>query len=354
MHRRPANTLFAATPSCLTGFAVLLRQRAISGALAALICLAAVLASPVLATEVALKKASLMPLWSPQAQFAGYYVALDRGIYAQHGIDLRIHRAGPGHSPADDLKDGKADFAVLWLTTAIQRRAAGTKFVNLAQMVQRSSLMLVARRSSGIRSVVEMDGHKVGLWGGDLSIPARALFRANGITVREVPQSQTVNLFLRGGIPVISAMWYNEYHTILMSGVDADELSVFSLHEQGMNFPEDGLYALESTIARDPALVDAFVQASLEGWRYAFAHPEEALDIVIRHMRDARVPANRVHQRWMLLRMRDLSVAKDPRLPLGSLDSADYRSVVNSLQKATLIDDAPDYRDFVRSIDATR
>ena len=119
----------------------------------------------------AANRVTLMPLWSPQAQFAGYYVGIDKGIYARHGLDVVLLPAGPGRSPVDALSTGKADFAVLWLTTALQRRDQGLPLVNLAQMVQRSSMMLVSKRSSGIRSIADMNGRKVGLWGGDLSIP---------------------------------------------------------------------------------------------------------------------------------------------------------------------------------------
>src|SRR5208337_216425 len=208
-----------------------------------LLLLFCAVASPASAAETSLKKASLMPLWSPQAQFAGYYVALDRGIFARHGIDLEILKAGPGHSPAQALKNGTADFAVLWLTTALQYRSTGTKLVNLAQIIQRSSMMLISKKSSGIRTITDMNGKKVGMWGGDLSIPPHALFNQFNIKVREVPLTHTVNLFLRGGIDVTSAMWYNEYHTIINSGVDPEELNIFFLNNQGMNFPEDGIYA---------------------------------------------------------------------------------------------------------------
>ena len=309
-------------------------------------------ASPVSAAETALKKATLIPLWSPQAQFAGYYVALDKGIFARHGIDLKILKAGPGHSPAHALKDGTADFAVLWLTTALQHRSAGTKLVNLAQIIQRSSIMLISKKSSGISTIADMNGKKVGMWGGDLSIPPHALFNKHGIKVREVPQTHTVNLFLRGGIDVTSAMWYNEYHTILNSGVDPEELNVFSLNEQGMNFPEDGIYTLEKTIHKDPSLAKAFVTASLEGWRYAFAHPDEALDIVIKHMRQAQVPANRIHQKWMLDRMRDLIMPGTIQETLGILKEQDYEAVVRAMLKDGLIRSYPDYAAFCWRSDA--
>jgi NitT/TauT family transport system substrate-binding protein len=304
------------------------------------------------AAEPALKQATLMPLWSPQAQFAGYYVALDRGMYARHGIDLKIASAGPGQSPARSLEDGTVDFAVLWLTTALEHRSSGARVVNLAQVVQRSSMMLVARKSSGIRSIADMNGKKVGLWGGDLAIPPRILFGRAGVTVHEIPQSHTVNLFLRGGIDVASAMWFNEYHTILNAGVDAADLSLFFLRDEGLDFPEDGLYALESTIVRDPALVDEFAAASLEGWRYAFAHPDEALDIVIKHMLAAHVSANRMHQKWMLRRMQDLVLADGDAKALGILKEQEYRLVADALLKDGLIKTAPDFREFVRRRDA--
>jgi NitT/TauT family transport system substrate-binding protein len=298
------------------------------------------------AVETALKKVSLAPLWSPQAQFAGYYVALDKGIYARHGIDLTILKGGVGQSPAQSLQNGTADFAILWLTTALKQNSNGSRLVNVAQIIQKSSLMLISKKSSGIRTLADMNGKKVGQWGGDLSIPSRALFARHGIKVREVPLSQTVNIFLRGGIDVTSAMWYNEYHTIISAGVNPDELTVFSLSEQGMNYPEDGIYTLEKTYRKDPALVGAFAAASLEGWRYAFAHPDEALGIVLKYMRDARLPANRVHQKWMLDRMRDLVMPGGAESAAGILKEQDYQAVGAALHTDGLIRAYPDYGAF--------
>lgn len=307
---------------------------------------------PVSSMEIPLKKASLMPLWEPQAQFAGYYVALDKGIYANHGIDLKILRAGPGHSPADALKQGVADFAVLWLTTAIQRRSEGLELVNLAQTSQSSSMMLISKKTSNIKTIADMNGKKVGLWEGDVSIPPRTLFAMHHIEVQVIRQSHTVNLFLRGGIDVTSAMWFNEYHTIINSGVDPEELNVIFLRDQGMNFLEDGIYMLEKTLDKDPELAGSFVAASLQGWRYAFDHPDEALDIVIKYMREAHLPANRVHQRWMLDRVRDLMMPVNTQTKLGDLRQQDYEAVARAMQKYGLIQSYPDYHAFVWRADA--
>ncbi len=283
-----------------------------------------------------LKPVTFMPLWSPQAQFAGYYVALEKGFYAKNGLDLKILKAGPGISPADALEKAHADFAVLWLTTALNHRSRGVKFKNVSQFVQKSSLMLIAKKSSGIHSIEDMQGRKVGLWGGDLSIPATLLFNKHSIKITEVRQSHTVNLFLRNGIVVASAMWYNEYHTLLSSGIDTDELNTFFMNQYGMNFPEDGIYALEKTLKKDPLLAQAFVAASLQGWRYAFEHPEEAVDITVKYMRQAGLPANKPHQLWMLNRMRDLSEPSNSS-KFGLLSKSDYEFVAKSMKQNKLI-----------------
>lgn len=290
----------------------------------------------------ALKPVTFMPLWSPQAQFAGYYVALEKGFYAKNGLDLKILKAGPGISPADALEKGHADFAVLWLTTALNHRSRGIKFKNVSQFVQKSSLMLIAKKSSGIHSIEDMQGRKVGLWGGDLSIPATLLFNKHNIKIREVRQSNTVNLFLRDGIDVASAMWYNEYHTLLSSGINADELNTFFMSQHGMKFPEDGIYTLENTLKKDPLLAQAFVAASLQGWRYAFEHPEKAVDITVKYMRQAGLPANKPHQLWMLNRMRDLSEPSNTS-KFGLLSKSDYEFVAGSMKQNKLI---PTYVDF--------
>jgi NitT/TauT family transport system substrate-binding protein len=329
-----------------------LRKQYLFTALISALFMACVVAFPLGATETPLKSASLMPMWSPQSQFAGYYVALDKGIYARHGIDLKILRAGPGCSPAKALKKGTTDFAILWLTTALQHRSAGIELVNLAQIVQQSSMLLISKKTAGIKTIADMDGKKVGLWEGDVSIPPRTLFAKHRIKVRVVRQSHTVNLFLRGGIDVTSAMWFNEYHTILNSGVDPEELNVIFLRDQGMNFIEDGIYTMEKTLRKDPDLATAFVDASLEGWRYAFDHPDEALDIVIKHMREAHLPANRMHQKWMLERMRDLMMPVNPKGTLGYLLEQDYDAVARAMQKNGLIRSYPGYNAFVWRADA--
>jgi NitT/TauT family transport system substrate-binding protein len=294
----------------------------------------------------ALKKATFIPQWTPQAQFAGYYVAYEKGFYKKNGIDLTLLQGGPNHVASAFLVEGKVDFATMWLSNGIRMRASGDEIVNIAQIIQRSALLLVSKRSSNIRTPQDMNGKKVGLWGGDFQIQPKAFFKKYNLRVKVIPQSFSVNLFLRGGVDVASAMWHNEYHTILNAGLDPEELSTFFFHEHGLNFPEDGLYTLKKTLRKDPDLSRAFVRASLEGWVYAFSHPQESLDIVVKFMAQDRVPVNRTHQMWMLKRMKDLILPPDQSNSFGILQPSDYQRVAQELKESGLIKKVPEYRSF--------
>ncbi|MDD5628234.1 MAG: ABC transporter substrate-binding protein, partial [Elusimicrobia bacterium] len=198
---------------------------------------------PVSGRGADLKKVTLLPNWSPGAEFSGYYAALEKGFYRDHGIDARILRGGPDRPASESLKAGKVDAVVLWLSRALELRAQGTELVNLAQVSQRSALMLVAKKSSGIRAPKDFDGRKVGVWK-EFELQPKAFFRKSGVRPLIVPQSYSINLFLRGGVDAATVMWYNEYHRLIEAGLDPDELTPFFFHEYDLNFPEDGLYVL--------------------------------------------------------------------------------------------------------------
>jgi len=298
------------------------------------------------AEEKALKKAAFIPQWVPQSQFAGYFVAREKGIYRKHGLEVEILRGGPDYPPSELLEEKRADFGTMFLSTGIQKRSEGLALVNIGQIVQRSALMLVAKKSSGINSPEDINRRKVGLWGSEFQVQPRAFFKKYNLQVTIIPQSATLNLFLRNGADVASAMWYNEYHTLINSGINPGELTTFFLSEYSVNFPEDGIYCLEETFNNDPALCCDFVKASIEGWRNAFDNPEQALDIVMKYVVDGNIATNRVHQKWMLERMKDIINPTGSTVPLGTLQASDYNRVAQELKINRLITAIPSFSDF--------
>jgi len=307
------------------------------------------MAAPISAARAGdLQAVTFIPQWAPQSQFAGYYVAQEKGFYRSRGLEVKILEGGPNFPPSALLHHGRADFGTMFLSTAIVKRAKGYNFVNIGQVGQRSALMLVAKKSSGIKEPQDINGKKVALWGEEFQIQPRAFFQQYRLHVTILPQGTTMNLFLRGGVEVASAMWYNEYYRIIQAGVDPNELTTFLLSDYGLKFPEDGIYCLESAYQKDPGKCRNFVQASLEGWRYAFTHVEEALDIVMKYVNAANLPTNRVHQKWMLERMRDIIQPPGADISLGCLEEETYHQVARELKNFGQIDQIPDYRQFYR------
>ena len=323
--------------SCLTFFRLLLSV--FVGVLAGL--------SP--AYGQARQRVVFIPQWIPQAQFAGYYLAYEKGYYRKKGIDLQILKGGPERPPSEWLERGLADFGTLTLSQAIKKKSEGLQLVNIGQIIQKSSLMLVAKKSRGIRTVQDLQGRKIGLWGEEFQIQPRAFFKRHGLDFIPVRQSESVNLFLRGAVEAASATWYNEYHLILNAGLNPEELTLFFFSDYGLNFPEDGLYCLEKTWQRDPALACRFVQASIEGWREAFDHPEEALNVVMKYAREAKVTTNRAHQKWMLLRMKDLIQPRAFRQPMGILPAEAYALVGQTMVGQKMIAVPPAFEDFFKN-----
>ena len=296
-----------------------------------------------------LTKVTFIPQWVPQAQFAGYYIALETGIYKEYGLDVEIISGGPQRSSADYLKNRKADFASLWLVSGLDLCNQGVAVINLAQIVQRSALMLVAKKSSGILKPQDMNGRKVGLWGPPFATQPKIFFQQQEIKVIPLQQSYSINLFLRNGVAVASAMWYNEYHSIINAGINPDELTTFFYADYNLNFPEDGIYVLKETWQQQPDLCRAFVKASVKGWRKAFADPELTLDITMRNLKKEHIISNRIHQKWMLERMHDIIMPQEKSQrpqPIGILKQKDFQMVVESLKQVNLIKNAPDFKTF--------
>jgi NitT/TauT family transport system substrate-binding protein len=294
-----------------------------------------------------LTPATLLVHWTPQSQFAGYYVAYEKGFYQKQGLAVRILRGGPDRNPLASLQQGEADFITMFLTGALRYRDQGIPVVNLAQIVQRSNLVLVARKDRGIRSAQDLQGKRVSLWGEDFRAAYLTFFQAQGVRPVMVPQYYSVNLFLRGGVDACAAMYYNEYHVLYQAGVDPEELTIFLLRDYGFGFPEDGIYCLESTLRQKPSVCRALAAASLEGWRYAAEHQEEALNIVMKYVREAHLPTNRMHMKWMLEAiLPTIFPDAQPSQNTGKLSARDYARTVAVMREQKLIASAPSYAVF--------
>jgi len=299
---------------------------------------------------------SLVLQWNHQSQFAGYYMALEKGFYRQAGLAVSIRRGGSDVRPGRLLADGRADFCTAMLPTALEMRQSGLPLVLLAQVVNRGNFLLVAWQqpdgpaAASIRQPEDLTGRRVTVWSQDFRTPYQAFFRAWGSRPEILPQYYTLSLFLHHGAAACAAMRYNEYHTLLQNGVLPEQLTVFNLWEMGVNMPEDGLYCLAETWRQRPRECRAFARASLRGWRYARDHREETLDVVMRYIHQEKLPTNRPHMAWMLDEiLKSIFPDADDPWVFGVLDRAVYRRTTQLLQRQDRIGTPPAFADFVKT-----
>jgi len=298
-------------------------------------------------TSKPMHQVKLLPYWVPSAQFAGYYIGIEKGIFQKYGIQLEILPFDPLMPADQSIRDKKIDFAILWLVNAIECRDKGVDIVNIAQFSSRSSLMLITKKSSGISKLQDMNGKRAGIWIGYERQP-QALFKKFNLDVNIIPIGSTNNLFLQDGVDILNANWFDEYHAILNSGIDEDELNKFFFADYGLNFLEDGIYCLAEKAREDPELCVNFINAALESWNYAFNNQEETIDIVEKYAKAQNQPVNHPHQLWMLSHYKTLYIPAGSETINTDLLQKDYETVQQIMLENRFIDKATSYDSFYK------
>ena len=297
--------------------------------------LAAVLAASGFAAS-AQEKVTVQLKWLPQAQFAGYYVAAAKGYYKAEGLDVTIKPGGPDISPVQVIAGKGADVVVNWMPDALAAREKGVPLVNIAQVFQTSGMMLTCRNDSGVTSPDKFADHTLGVWFGGNEYPFLNWMNKLGLKtdgskggVKVLKQGFNVDPLLQKQADCISTMTYNEYWQVIDAGMKPEELTTFKYEDQGVATLEDGLYTLEATL-KDPAMVDKlarFVKASMKGWDYAVANPDEAAGIVLEN--DETGAQTEKHQKRMMGEIAKL-VGSNPK-GTGYLDEAAYDRTIETL-----------------------
>lgn len=296
-----------------------------------------------------LHKLVFAPQWLPQAQFAGYYIALEKGFYKEAGLDVEIVHPSPNVQATSMLANGKADLISLFLITAMSNKCNGLELVNVGQISQHSAILIVTKKSSGISTLEQLKGKKVGIWKSGFDEVPKSLLADKKIEVNWIPVLSTINLFTMGGIDAMTVMSYNEYDQIINCGINEDELNVFPAANFGFDVPEDGLYCLKQNWEAKKGDIDSFLKATLKGWAFAATDKKYALEIVIKQMQMAHQPANKVHQEWMLDKVLELIIPASKASPNGLLLESDFNKAADILTKKNGVKPKFSFSDFYYS-----
>jgi NitT/TauT family transport system substrate-binding protein len=291
--------------------------------------------------------------WFPQAQFAGYFAALDKGYYSDEGLDVTILPGAVDIVPATVVAGGKAEFGISWVPRMLAPRESGADMQVIGQVFQRSATTQIAFKSTGISSVTDFKGKKVGSWGFGNEFELLAGMRKAGLDpdkdVTIVPQQFDMNAFVGGQIDAAQAMTYNEYAQVLETKnpktgqlFKPEDLNVIKWEDEGTSMLQDAIFTSEAWLAKsgNEDVAAKFLKASFRGWIFCRDNSAECVDIVLKH--DAKLP--KVHQTWMLNEINAL-IWPSPN-GIGVMDQAAFDRTVKIAIDSKVLKAAPTGKAF--------
>nr|MBA2600105.1 ABC transporter substrate-binding protein [Actinomycetota bacterium] len=270
--------------------------------------------------------------WVPQAQFAGYYVAQDKGYYAEENLDVQILPGGPDIVSEQQVANGQADFGVDWVASFLAFRDKGLPIVTVAQIYQSSGLLLVSKKAANIATAEDLKGKRVGVWFGGNEFEFLALMDKLKLDpdrdLNVIKQGFTMDPFLAGQMDAASAMTYNEYQIVLQSGVRAEDLNVVDYNKEGVGMLQDNLFTSEEMLKTKKDVAQRFVRASLKGWQNAIEDQKGAVDIIMKYVeRGSTTPE---HQSRMMSEVAKLVVPDGmAKENLGVMDGARFQQTAD-------------------------
>ncbi len=302
--------------------------------------------------------------WFTQAQFAGYFAAVDQGFYADQCLDVSILEGGVDIVPQQQLADGAVDFALSWVPKALASREAGADIVDIAQIFQRSGTLQVSFKDKGITSPADFAGKNIGNWGYGNEFEIFAALTKAGLDpaadVTLVQQQFDMAALLAGDIDAAEAMTYNEYAQVLEAinpdtgkQYTADDFNVVSYEDEGVGMLQDAIWASGERLASDAAYKDTavkFVAASIQGWAYCRDNAQACADIVV--SKGSKLGAS--HQLWQMNEVNKLiwpATGGAGMIDAAAWDrTATLAQETKNLEGSTVLTAAPDAEAYTNDI----
>jgi len=274
------------------------------------------------------------PQSTAQAQFAGYYVALEKGFYAEEGLDVEIAHPYATTSAVDNIRAGVCQATILPLSLAMRTIDGGLPLVNILQTSMNSAMVIISRWGA---DPLTLRGAKVATYRAGFGQLARSFAEMENLDYEWVLTASVKNIFIAGAVDATLARSYDEYYQLLQTRIIQPDTGIYRFEEHEYNVQQEGVYVTREYYETHKAQAEAFARASRRGWEWAEKNPEKTLDLVMRYVREFRIATNRTLQALMLKEVIRLqhdhdSGIKEFRLRPDMVDKAD-----DMLEKAGML-----------------
>jgi NitT/TauT family transport system substrate-binding protein len=284
------------------------------------------------------------PQWTPQAQFAGYYVAKELGFYHEAGLDVTIEHPNATYSAISRIRNSESDATTLQLVQALEIIDNGIPMVNTLQTSMNNGMALVSRNNE---NPLTQHGARVGIWSAGFDQIPICMNIKEELGYNWIRIASNINPFLVGAVDIICVMTYNEYNLLKQAGIELNDENTFKFKDSDYNIQEDGVYMKRDNYLQHQKEAEAFAQASRKGWEWSKAHKEEALEIVMQYVAKENIATNRVIQRLMLEEIIHLQLDQKTGEQPFTLRRDMVESAVNILHENGLIQHEIDYEELI-------
>lgn len=228
--------------------------------------------------------------WLHQAQFAGFYLAQERGYYKDENIDVTFMEGGLDIDIGQYIISGEADFGVVAPELIFMERGQGNSPIAIASIYRRSAVVFLSLKDSGIVRPQDFDGKTVSAADPegshkDFEIQFYALMKRLGMDVSKiniVKYDSEYTSFYKGDVEVTPCYYTGGLISMRQKGI---KLNLIWPSDYGIHFYSDTLVTTARMIDTNPALVTRFVRASLHGWRDAIEDYQQAVDATMKYAR---------------------------------------------------------------------
>lgn len=275
--------------------------------------------------------------WMHQTQFAGHYVADQKGFYAEQGIDITFEPFDFVNFPIEKVVNGEADFGVTGASELLIAREAGEPVVAIAVIYQENPVVAYALAESGIEKPIDMVGKRVGIQTGtNVETVIQATLANQQLTfddVEVVPIEFDVQPVLDGEVDVATGYLTNE--PIQLEGM-GKRVNIINPVHYGVNRYADVLFTTEEMIETDPELVQRFVDATLQGWEYALENQDEAVNYTLLYEDPNNDTLYFEHQKRLLENSVPL-IKPAPGISVGAMNFALWKKTHDLLRQGGIV-----------------
>lgn len=299
-------------------------------------------ANPDSTAASSLREVRVQLKWVHQFQFAGYYVAIEKGYYRDAGLDVTLIEYSPGVTPVDQLMGGRVDFAV-GDAGALIYRSAGAPLIALAAIFQHSPSILTVLKESGISELSDLRNKRAMLSGGYMNAELMSMLKSVGLTPNEfrlIPSDPDLNALIDGRTDAYNAYLTNEPYYLEKKGISYLN---FVPRDYGVDFYGDILLTTERVIESNPQMVRKFVEATLKGWDYAARYPGEVVNLIFNKYNSQ----NKTREHLMFEAEEAIKLILPHVVPVGYMNEARWRHIGDIFREQGLMTQEVDLASFI-------